>query len=522
MYIRPVRDMGTPIQSCSPMINFPFMSKIQIILPVLSVIPHIALACPIGSSGPSRAEQDAMARHSAHSLKRKVAAKIGLPVLPTAQNNPWGGPTSERWKPEAIVANAVSHALNEGWKTPDVQEVLVSVPAKMVPTPERPYGDGQTNATLNFGEIDGAQAKEKIKWSAREPQLVATLLKFKDGRRVVEFRFSEALGIKELKGTVTSFADKRRDEPLSLKKEGKGYRGVWNVPKPVSFGGIEGPRVAWVQIKMQTKSSPESVVFPIDFRIPILKDTELAKAAGNAKTTGLPPLDPIKAKTKAQGSGKVVQDFLKSTHFGPEWIRNNQGGDYFVVENIHAEVLGGIKTAVGGGLTWVINRGPHSTFKNLYTCFDSRNLQQETAEGVPSGSGWHEIGDAAETIFNSLEDNAILVGHATGHPAPGTPDNLKYAWDLKDIMTFRLLMPGEAMMTGAGEVTWKEDEAARPTGDWTKATRTQDKSGRGRNYHWFIFHSGQPVCTQEWVHICRPVPGQLGLESKTDPDCSPK
>lgn len=173
-------------------------------------------------------------------------------------------------------------------------------------------------------------------------------------------------------------------------------------------------------------------------------------------------------------------------------------------------------------MAWVIGRGASSTFKNLYTCFDSRNFAQESSAGVPSGGGWHEIGDAAETIINAVETAPVAVGFATGLPSPTPPNQLKFAWGLSDVASVRFLQPGEGMMTGAGDVTWREDEGARPNSDWSKSKRPQDQSGGGRNYHWFFFQSDQPVCTEEWVHNCRPTnENKFGLEQNLGPDCHP-
>jgi hypothetical protein len=49
--------------------------------------------------------------------KRSIASDIA--------SIPWGGDES-KWSNEAILANAVSSALNDGWAMADVQDVLVS------------------------------------------------------------------------------------------------------------------------------------------------------------------------------------------------------------------------------------------------------------------------------------------------------------------------------------------------------------------------------------------------------------
>jgi hypothetical protein len=481
-----------------------------------------SLACPVGQSGPSPSEQK-KERKEAQELRekeaqelrkrgygRKIASDQSIPLLPSASSaRPWGGKDKKKWRPEAILANAVSRALNKAWKKPEVVDVIVSVPVKMIPTKERPYGDGQTNASVAFGPD----------WMSREPQLVTSLLRFKNGQRFMEILFSRSVTIKESKVTVKMFAGSNKDELVNLTLDRSGYHGTWKVPEDIEFGDLTGSKVIWIH------PLGWDAAFPIDFRFPIYQNGNLLASSSSAQTSGQLPLDPMGILAKSKNSGRLAQDLLKETVFGPEWIKNNNGGDYFTVDNIHGEVpgpTGQMKTAVGGGLTWVIGRGLGSTFKNLYTCFDPRNFVQESIHGVPSGGGWHEIGDAAETIINAVELAPVGVGFATGLPSQTPPNSLKFAWGLSDVASVRFLMPGEGMMTAAGDITWKEDEEARPNSDWSKSVRPRDQSGRGRNYHWFFFQSDQPICTQEWVHNCRPLKdNNFGLEQKKGSDCNP-
>jgi hypothetical protein len=46
----------------------------------------------------------------------------------------------------------------------------------------------------------------------------------------------------------------------------------------------------------------------------------------------------------------------------------------------------GAKTALGGVLTWGIVDKQYGPFKNLYTCFESRNIDQEKATGVSTAN----------------------------------------------------------------------------------------------------------------------------------------
>jgi hypothetical protein len=207
--------------------------------------------------------------------------------------------------------------------------------------------------------------------------------------------------------------------------------------------------------------------FPIDFRMPIVTTTQLMNAAGGARTAGKPPMDPMDVQQRSEKSGTIPESVLLQTSYGPEWIKNDHGTNELRNESIHGEIhnAGGVvHNAVGGGLTWLVDHGPNSAFKNLYTCFDQRNYDNgarqklgicpnltsdggdnrcatEVQYGVPSGAGWHEIGDAAETIINSIESGPVVVGFATGLPWPTPPDGLKFAWGLSDVSTVRFLLP---------------------------------------------------------------------------------
>ena len=123
----------------------------------------------------------------------------------------------------------------------------------------------------------------------------------------------------------------------------------------------------------------------------------------------------------------------------------------FTPDNIHARfpTAEGVSTATGRGWTWVADERPGG-FKTLYTCFEARHPEREVAGsgGVPSGGGWHYIGDAAETIINDLEPGPIVVGAATTFPlAPSALASGSFAWGLSDVATIRWLYPGEAFVT---------------------------------------------------------------------------
>ncbi|MGZ3787827.1 MAG: hypothetical protein ACXVLQ_04855 [Bacteriovorax sp.] len=465
---------------------------------------QMAHACPVGRNGLSKKELTKL-KKSSKKLKdtnqdRKISSTTNQIELPSALGpEPWGGKDSQKWRPEAILANAASYWLNNSWNQANVSEVIVSVPVKMIYTNERVYGDGQTNSSLRFGD----------NWNYDRPQLVATLIKYQNGVRHIVFSFSSNVKLSTPKIQITSFiADNagktsRKDETLEMVNRNGLNIFDWNVPSQVGFGDLNINRVVWVHPVGWDSS------FPIDFRMPIYTTQKLSAFAVGAKTAGSAPLDPMNIYNRSKHNADSPQSILLNSSFGPEWIKNNNGTNELRNESIHGEIHRNgneVKTAVGGGLTWLVDKGVNSTFKNLYTCFDPRNYQKESQYGVPSGGGWHEIGDAAETIINDLEKGPAVVGFATGLPWPTPPDNNKFAWGLSDVASVRFLMPGEGLTTPAGDQTWKEDH---------ENSRGSEPSGGGRNYHWFMFPGDAPTCTQEWVHSCRPTESNgLGLNCK--------
>src|SRR5205823_10041565 len=56
----------------------------------------------------------------------------GMPFLPapggTGALTPWGGTDATRWRPEAIMANAASQALNEAWSRTGTTDAIVAMP----------------------------------------------------------------------------------------------------------------------------------------------------------------------------------------------------------------------------------------------------------------------------------------------------------------------------------------------------------------------------------------------------------
>lgn len=144
-------------------------------------------------------------------------------------------------------------------------------------------------------------------------------------------------------------------------------------------------------------------------------------------------------------------------------------------DNVHGIFPGpeGAVTAIGGVTTWGVATEKHQIpalgpFKYLYTCFDPRNPIQESKLGVPSGAGWHYVGDAAESVLNSLGQNSLPFAIARTH---GKSNSLM---GLTETITAMWVASEEVQVTQQGE------------------------------FHWYLNPYEQPVCTEIWVHNCVP------------------
>jgi hypothetical protein len=388
------------------------------------------------------------------------------PLLPTADSAvPWGGPDPSKWRPEAIMANAVSAALNDAWSQPDTADAVVAIPTHMQPSNLNEFGDGQTDAAPSFQS-----------WNQSRPPVVATLVTKTDGSQQEVFRFDRALPISG-------------SQLEAITQDG---RGGWSSPQPIQASrDANGDLVATIDVpKGSALADPNKMTlvhpqgwndwFPIRFQTQTTTAQALLNSVpANMRTfsDGRPILDPM--GVSVEGSGGAPGDVfnkLESTSFG---------GDYnqtpWNPTDIHGRVPDNVVTSVGQGWTWVGDQSK-TPFKLMYTAFDKRDPQAEAQFGVPSGGGWHEIGDPAETIINDLEPTPIPVGYTQGNPLPGGPPSGQFSYGLGDCATVRFLKPGEAFTVPQG---------------------TADQP----NYHWYFMSGDKPVVTEEWVHPWRPPGG---------------
>jgi hypothetical protein len=409
-------------------------------------------------------------------------------ALPDPGQDPWGGP--DHWRPEAIVANAVSEMLNAGWREAGVEDVLVALPVKMLNSNLNPY-DNQVNASLSLGEG----------WSQSKPVLIAQLVKYKEGKYKLTFRFHNSLanvnkGVEvtyERQGKVLT-----RNIPLSRQTASGDFEFEWQIGGngAPEWGDLFANRVAFVR-PVGWKDW-----FPVDFRdVTRGADELLNQVPVEKRKLGKGTLlDPESITSQGRDNDSYPFLAMGNESFGKEI----NGDRYFPVDGpgIHNQFPSGnaiTTTAVGHGNTLVMEKPP-APFKLAYICFDNRDPRAE--KGVPSGVGWHEIGDNAETVFNTLENAPILFGNANGQPKSSTPSG-GFAYGLTDVSVFRLLLPGRALITAAGPTTIKERQNSIQA---NANKRGETPTNSGRNYHWFAIHHDHPVCAIEWVHPCVPSP----------------
>jgi hypothetical protein len=406
-----------------------------------------------------------------------------MPLLPSIGGSgplsPWGGSDISRHRSEAMIANAASAALNDAWSYADVEDAIAAVPVRMISSGFRQFGDGQANAEASFEW-----------WREKRPPVVATLVKFRSGESRVYFRFDRALPIQrgdfEVRGT---------------------YDGVWAPAQ--SFTAVRDANGDWVGefIPSVTTSFTGALYdgvnlvhpvgwrdwFPIHFRQPVRSTDELVTTVPSSMrnlSDGTAIVDPLQVSIADEPTASETPlDRLWRTSFPFGWSSSP-----YMPNDIHGQLPSSgrtITTAVGRGWTWVSDR-PSAPFKLMYTCFERRRADLEASAadgGVVSGSGWHEIGDPAETILHALEKEPVVVGFATGNPLPATfiPSG-GYAYNLTDVATLRFLRAGEAFLVRKGGEL--EDE-------WGNVTPQP-------NYHWYFIHHANDVCTEEWVHPWRP------------------
>jgi hypothetical protein len=291
------------------------------------------------------------------------------------------------------------------------ENVVLSIPAVLLKSDYHPFGDGQSNAILSLG---GA-------WNQNEFPVIGIQKKVGNGSTRT-YVFHSAL-------KIISY-----DE------------------KDIGQG--------WYQVT--PKGYSDSFYFNFDTSALLIRDF-LAGIPAPLRTFSEARLAPDPEKIGVLKSFEVLKTkTLGSGYNSAPWFNDNVHGLY--------PDASGKKTAIGGVYTWGIVDTKFGPFKQLYTCFESRNLTQEKQHGVPSGAGWHHIGDSAESIINNLEKSALPVAIGRTH------GKQKSAYGLTDSITAVWLKPGEVLISEQNQ------------------------------FHWYINPYQKEVCTEIWVHNCVPNP----------------
>lgn len=403
-----------------------------------------------------------------------------IPRLPapggTGALTPWGGADESKWRPEAIIANAASNAMNDGWSRAGVTDVVVAIPMKLWSSGFYEFGDGQANARPEL-EAWRAQAR---------PPVVASVVRFQNAPTKLVVRFDRAL---PYDGTTFELRFGMTTLPMTATRDARGDAVVeLSLPAGLTFDDLLSEQAALVH------PTGWGDWFPIYFRTGVKKISEL-RATQTKFSDAKSIVDREHVTSVGATDGKSARERLSSHAFGFGYNGASGNVQPFQPASIHATYpfFGkNITTGVGRGWTWVADERPNG-FKVMYTCFERRRQDLEVSApngGVPSGGGWHQINDAAETILNDLETGPLMV--AAGRNNPWLETHLpsgKFAYGLTDVATFRWLRPGEAFITTKGN--WADDGK----GKWFEQS----------NYHWYFFHQNEDVCTEEIVNA----PGQI-------------
>jgi hypothetical protein len=388
-----------------------------------------------------------------------------MPTLPYAGGSgstaPWGGNDSSNWRPEAVLANATSEALNTAWAMGAVKDVRVAVPVKLLDSGFNEFGDGQANAAPSFEW-----------WSEKRPPVVATLVQLTDGTARIVFRFDRSLRTApdwELRYNGTTVT-------LTTTTTSAGdFTVTWSVPQDLDLSSTLSTQALLVHPVGWRDW------FPLWFRIPVRGVNDLIATVPSSMRTfssdqgSLVDHESVSSSANKNDGQTPYQRLTSRTLSSAYNQQPFNPGDIHAVFPWNGQTY---VTGIGAGWTWVASQPP-APFKVMYTCFQRRQPSAEASApngGVPSGGGWHRIGDPAETILNDLEAGPLVVGSGMNQPyTDAVPNGGGFAYNLSDVAVIRWLQPGEAFITRRG-------------------------SGAHENYHWYYFSQSTEVCTEEWVH----------------------
>ncbi len=407
--------------------------------------------------------------------------------------------------PEASVANAAARRLNQaatlaklvdGWPAGfATQDAIVAVPLTLLEEPQnQPFGDGQANGSIAWpGWPAGAEDVPVIAYAATsssgrilvveaaqelmdlvlpadgavtvelgdEAHVVTAAMTFDAERKVFRTLFSDVAALAAKDAFPTSFAALPDWSYAAL--------------MPDSWGKL--------RVRFARGSAKDERAWPLLFRFPagktgailasLSEDQRKHKHLSNVAswpftaTTTATPYEQLKTWQAAAGDSVA--------HFYPG------------AAGVHHEHAGHM-TASGGVDTFVVEKAADAPkLQVLYTCFDGRNPEKEANWAVPSGAGWHVIGEKpnndsepqtyGESIVHNLESAGIFAGWGVRSPIALTGEA---PFGARDVATFRVLRPGETFTTAQN------------------------------HFHWYAIDAKDRVCATIWKHFC-PLTSDMSL-----------
>lgn len=292
------------------------------------------------------------------------------------------------------------------------QKLVISIPAVLERSAYHPFGDGQSNAKLRLGA-----------WPHSGFPVIGRELTSATGAKTRSYQFHASLNV-------------------------------------VNYTEVNAGN-GWYSVRPEGWSD----TFYFNFSTSIIPIQEfVAGIPEQYRMFSGRRVAPDPAGVQARAGVRVVDRLLAGG------LGAGYNSDPWQATNVHGQFPNaqGQATAVGGVLTWGHTDFSQGAFKHLYTCFEARDRRREQELGVPSGAGWHHIGDAAETLLHSLERAPLPVAMGRSH-------NLgQAAYGLSEAITASWLNSGEALIAVRGD------------------------------FHWYANPYEAPVCTEIWVHNCLP------------------
>jgi hypothetical protein len=288
------------------------------------------------------------------------------------------------------------------------QDATISIPSTIKMSQYYPFGDGQSNAIMTMGEHFKSQGF--IVYGIQEKDAT--------GKVVRTYHFNQSLNIKDHAEEILS------DNWFKVTPQG------WQE----SF---------YFRFESNIKNI-EQMLQDIPIRLRTMSDGRIAPNPENIRSDN--PISDL--KTKNLGLGYNLDP----------WFSDSVHGRY--------PDANGSKTATGGIYTWGLLDKKMTPFKHLYTCFEPRNINEENKLSVPSGAGWHHIGDAGESLFSTLATKSLPTATAITHGFS------QAAYGLNQVITASWLRPKQVLVALKGQ------------------------------FHWYLNPHNDYVCTEIWVHPC--------------------